>query len=729
MKELRTIEAPRLDNYSHTFEGLLRRLQRYNKTADLDLLRKAFDVSMKAHQDQFRKSGEPYFEHPLEVAKILIGLRMDYQTVIGGLLHDVVEDTDVSLNYVEEEFGSDIKQLVDGVTKISGLKLLEFEHQQSENFRKMMLSMVRDIRVIMIKFADRLHNMRTLGSLKDEKRRRIAQETKQVYAPLAHRLGLSKIKSELEDLALKYLEPDTYEELSRRIRETKEEREQAIRIISRPIRQALVEAKVPSRFEGRAKHFASIYNKINIRGVPFEEIFDFLAIRIIVNTVKECYHALGIVHSLYKPINDLFKDYIANPKPNGYQSIHTTVVGPLGKKYEIQIRTEEMHRTAEEGIAAHWRYKEGKIREDDLDRHLLWLRQVLEWDEDDTDSASFLENLKISLFQDEVFVYTPKGDLYKLPLNSTPVDFAYAVHTDIGMHCFAAKINGRIQPLSYKLKSGDSVEILTSNNQHPNKDWLQFVATNRARSKIKKYLRDSEFESSVVLGEEMLSKEVSKYGMKYKEIDLSELSEKLKFHNEKQMLAAIGRGDTKLETVIRRLIPEEKRVNKQKSPIKKILDRARRSSNGVRVAGLDNIMISFGKCCNPIPGEPITGIVTKGRGIVVHTNSCKNLIKLMQRPERIVDVSWDVEQNNRFISGIYVLGERRKSFLSEISESVNALDSNILDVHMKAENSLFSCHLTVEVHNLSHLQKLINNIKRVNGVISVDRVNKHVDKK
>lgn len=718
-----------MDNYSHTFEGLLRRLQRYNKTADLDLLRKAFDVSMKAHQDQFRKSGEPYFEHPLEVAKILIGLRMDYQTVIGGLLHDVVEDTDVSLNYVEEEFGSDIKQLVDGVTKISGLKLLEFEHQQSENFRKMMLSMVRDIRVIMIKFADRLHNMRTLGSLKDEKRRRIAQETKQVYAPLAHRLGLSKIKSELEDLALKYLEPDTYEELSRRIRETKEEREQAIRIISRPIRQALVEAKVPSRFEGRAKHFASIYNKINIRGVPFEEIFDFLAIRIIVNTVKECYHALGIVHSLYKPINDLFKDYIANPKPNGYQSIHTTVVGPLGKKYEIQIRTEEMHRTAEEGIAAHWRYKEGKIREDDLDRHLLWLRQVLEWDEDDTDSASFLENLKISLFQDEVFVYTPKGDLYKLPLNSTPVDFAYAVHTDIGMHCFAAKINGRIQPLSYKLKSGDSVEILTSNNQHPNKDWLQFVATNRARSKIKKYLRDSEFESSVVLGEEMLSKEVSKYGMKYKEIDLSELSEKLKFHNEKQMLAAIGRGDTKLETVIRRLIPEEKRVNKQKSPIKKILDRARRSSNGVRVAGLDNIMISFGKCCNPIPGEPITGIVTKGRGIVVHTNSCKNLIKLMQRPERIVDVSWDVEQNNRFISGIYVLGERRKSFLSEISESVNALDSNILDVHMKAENSLFSCHLTVEVHNLSHLQKLINNIKRVNGVISVDRVNKHVDKK
>ena len=354
----------------------------------------------------------------------------------------------------------------------------------------------------------------------------------------------------------------------------------------------------------------------------------------------------------------------------------------------------------------------------------------MEWDEEDADSASFLENLKISLFQDEVFVYTPKGDLYKLPLNSTPVDFAFAVHTDIGMHCFASKINGRIQPLSYKLKSGDSVEILTSNGQHPNKDWLQFVATSRARSKIKKYLRDSEFDSSVVLGEEMLAKAVTKYGLKFKDLDLIELCEKLKFHNDKQMLAAIGRGDTKLDTVIRRLIPEEKRVVQDKSPLKKILDRARRSSNGVRVAGLDNIMISFGKCCNPIPGEPITGIVTKGRGIMVHTNSSKNLIKLMQRPERIVDVSWDVENNNRFISGIYVLGERRKSFLSEISDSVNALDSNILDVNMTAENSLFSCHLTVEVYDLSHLQKLINTIKRISGVISVDRVNsKNQDKK
>ncbi len=600
------------------FEGLLRRIERYNKTADLRLLWKAFDVSYEAHSKQIRKSGEPYFVHPLEVAKILVSLKMDYQTIAGGLLHDVVEDTDVTLEDIERDFGEDIATLVDGVTKIGGLKLLGFEQRQAENFRKMLLSMVRDIRIILIKFADRLHNMRTLEHLPEEKRRRIALETRQVYAPMAHRLGLAKIKTELEDLALKNLEPEIYAELTRKINETKEERELAILRITRPIRESIVAAKIHARFEGRAKHFSSIYNKIHNRGVPFEDIYDLLAIRIIVNKVEECYYALGVLHNLYKPINERFKDYIANPKPNGYQSIHTTVVGPLGRKYEIQIRTEEMHRTAEMGIAAHWRYKEGKIREDDLDKNLTWLRQVLDLDEDDSDSSSFMENLKISLFQDEVFVYTPKGDLYKLPLDATPVDFAFAVHTEVGLHCRIAKVNGVVVPISEKLKSGDQVEIITSNAQNPNKDWLKFVVTSRARSKIKKYLRDTELENSIALGEEMLMRGLQNYGIKLKNVDLADLAQKLKFHSEKQLLASIGYGDTKLDTVVRKLLPEEKREKKEKSPLVKLLERARGTTSGVRVAGIDNIMISFGKCCNPVPGEPITGIVTKGRGIVVH---------------------------------------------------------------------------------------------------------------
>ncbi|MBN1466770.1 bifunctional (p)ppGpp synthetase/guanosine-3',5'-bis(diphosphate) 3'-pyrophosphohydrolase [candidate division KSB1 bacterium] len=700
----------------------MQRIERYNKTADMELLHKAYDVAYTAHLPQVRKSGEPYFAHPLEVAKILVGLKMDYQTIAASLLHDVVEDTNVKLEDIEREFGKEIAALVDGVTKISELKLLGIEQRQAENFRKMLLSMVRDVRIILIKFADRLHNMRTLDSLPEGKRQRIALETRQVYAPMAHRLGLAKIKSELEDLALKYLEPEIYEELARKINESKDEREEAIRLITQPIRRAMVDAKIHARLEGRAKHFSSIYNKIHIRGVPFEDIYDLLAIRIIVNKNDECYFALGVLHNLYKPIDGRFKDYIANPKPNGYQSIHTTVVGPKGKKYEIQIRTEQMHRTAEDGIAAHWRYKEGKIREDDLDKQLIWLKQILEQDEDDADSASFMENLKINLFQDEVFVYTPRGDLYKLPRDATPVDFAFAVHTEVGLHCRFARVNGKIVPISEKLKSGDKIEIITSNNQTPNKDWLKFVVTSRARNKIKKFLRDLELESSIALGEEMLAKSLSTYGIKYKDLDMSELCAKLKFHNEKQLLASIGFGDTKLETVIRKIIPEEKRIKKERSPLVRILERARRNSSGVRVAGMDNIMINFGKCCNPVPGEPITGIVTKGRGIVVHINTCKNLIKLMQEPDRIVDVSWAAENKNRFIVGLSILGERRKKFLSEVSETINANDSSILDVTMNSETSLFTCSLTLEVFDLDHLQKLIGKIKRLAGVISVERI-------
>ncbi len=711
------------NDYHKVFEGLLQRIRRYDQTADISLLRKAFEYSYNAHGDQLRISGKPYFEHPLEVVKILTGLKMDWETIAGGILHDVVEDTKISIEDIKREFGKNIAQLVDGVTKISELKLLGSEDQQAENFRKMLLSMVKDIRVILIKFADRLHNMRTIEFLPEEKRKRIALETRDVYAPLAHRLGLARIKSELEDLSLKNLEPEIYKDLVNRIQSTKRERENSIRRLTSPIRKTLADANVRARFEGRAKDYYSIYNKINKRGIPFEEIHDLLAIRIIVETLEDCYHALGIVHSLFNPLHERFKDYIATPKSNGYQSIHTTVMGPEGKKFEIQIRTEQMHRTAEEGIAAHWKYKEGKSREDDFDKHLVWLRQVLDFDDQEPDKSSFMEHLKINLFQDEVFVFTPKGDLHRLPLHSTTVDFAFNVHTDVGLHCLAAKVNGRIVPLSYELKNGDTVEIITSTSQRPNEDWLKFVNSSKARSKIKKWLRDSKFDSSVALGEEMLAKALFKFSIKLKTIDLVDLAQKMKQKDDKDLLASIGRGDIKIDTILRRILPEDKKEQSEKNVFSRIIDKARKSSHGVRVAGIDNIMITFGKCCNPVPGEPITGIVTRGRGIVLHTNNCRNLLKLMQDPDRIVEVSWDVDKNYRFLAGLHILSERKNNLLPNLSDTINRADCIIKSIKMTAEDSLITCTLSIEVYDLDHLKRVMNSIHKIDGVISVKRFN------
>ncbi len=720
---MQTVSGKIMDeHYEKVFQGLVRRIKRYNPSVDVNLLSNAFEFAYQAHASQLRKSGEPYFEHPLEVAKILTSLKMDYETIAGGVLHDVAEDTQVSIDEVSDGFGKNIALLVDGVTKISELKLLGFETQQAENFRKMLLSMVRDIRVILIKFADRLHNMRTLEYLPQKKRTRIALETREVYAPLAHRLGLAKIKWELEDLAFKHLEPDSYFDIYNKINQSLQDRENSILKVTKPIRKALVEAKINARFEGRPKHFFSIYNKMNNRGVPFEEIYDLLAIRIIVEKLEDCYHALGIVHSLFTPLHERFKDYVATPKFNGYQSLHTTSISPGGKRIEIQIRTEQMHRTAEDGIAAHWRYKEGRLREDDLDQHLVWLRQVLEG-EDREPGSSFLDHLKINLFQDEVFVFTPKGDLHRLASKSTPVDFAFSVHTDVGLHCLAAKVNGKIVPLSHELKSGDTVEIITSANQRPNEDWLKFVVTSKARSRIKKFIRDAKQENSIELGEEILSKALAKYSKKLKELDITSLFKHFNLKDEKMLFAAIGRGDIKLETVLNKLLPEEKESTEDRSFFKKFIEKARKSSRGVRVAGMDNIMISFGKCCNPVPGEPITGIVTKGRGIVVHTNRCKNLMRLMQDPDRIVDVSWDVEKGSRFLSGIYFLAERRNKLLSDVSEAISLLDGHIANVNMKTENSLINCSMGIEVYGLAHLNRIITKVKKIPGVISVARLN------
>ncbi len=705
-----------------TLSLIIRRLKRYSTQVDVDLVKKAFEFAREAHKDQLRRSGEPYFQHCLQVAKILTDLKMDYVTVIGGFLHDVVEDTGISLQQVEDEFSAEIALLVDGVTKISELKFDSVEARQAENFRKMIMSMVKDIRVILIKFADRLHNMRTIEHMPERKRRRIAIETRDIYAPLAHRLGIAKVKWELEDLVLKTLEPEIYWDLVKKVASKREMRERILHKIARPIRDELKKANIRAKIYGRPKHLFSIYEKMRRRNKSFEEIYDLLALRIIVKKVEECYFALGLVHSIYTPIQARFKDYIATPKSNMYQSLHTTVIAMDGKMVEVQIRTDEMHRTAEEGIAAHWQYKENRSRKDDLDRHLIWLRQVLEWQHDTDDPQEFMENLRIDLFQDEVFVFSPKGDLYRLPIGSTPVDFAFAVHTDIGLHCIGAKVNGRIVPLSYKLRSGDSIEILTSANQKPNPDWIKFTKTSKARSRLKRWLRESLQEQSKKLGEELLFKQLRKYKVSREKLDLDRLADEYGFPDQDQLFAAIGRGDLSIQGVLNKLIPEKLVALKEESLLKKFISRARGTARGVRVQGLDNLLINFAKCCQPVPGDKIVGFITRGRGIVVHRSDCRNIGKLLENPDRWVEVEWDVDKDKQFMVRLRLLGEDRKNFLRDISESISKTETNIVSVRMKSEDSIVHSNIIIEVNNLQHLTRVINRLSKVKGVISVERI-------
>lgn len=708
------------EKYQKALDKIIRRLKYYSQHIDTSLVSDAFYFSYEAHEEQLRKSGDPFFEHPLEVAQILAELKMDYITISAALLHDVPEDTGVSIVEVRERFGKEVASLVDGVTKISGLKFESTAVRQAENFRKMLISMVNDMRVILIKFADRLHNMRTIEHLPDRKRQRIAIETRDVYAPLAHRLGIGKIKWELDDLAFKVLNPKEHFELTQKIQETREEREEYIRKISKPIKKELKCNSINAKITGRPKHLYSIYMKMLKRKVPFEEIYDLLAIRIIVKKIEECYFALGIVHNLFVPIHERFKDYIATPKTNMYQSIHTTVIGPEGKMVEIQIRTEQMHRTAEEGIAAHFRYKEGRVMEDDLDRYLISLRQILDEAKDPTE---FMENLKIDLFHEEVFVFTPKGDLLKLPVNSTPVDFAFAVHTDIGYHCIGAKIKGRIVPLNYKLRSGDTVEIITSPNQKPNQDWIKFVKTSKARSRIKRWVKNSFFEQSLKLGEEIINKQLKRYHVTKDNAVLEEVAQSYGFNDVDQLYAAIGQGDIPAQGVIRKIIPMDDEAEKEESILTRFIRRARGKSKGVRVQGLDNLLINFAKCCQPVPGDRIIGFITRGRGVVIHRSDCKNVVKLIKDPEKKIDVEWDVERDKQFMVQLKLLGEDRKQFLKDISESISATDTNIVSMVMNTEDTIVNSRIIIEVKNLNHLIRVMNRIRKVPGVISVERLN------
>jgi GTP pyrophosphokinase len=634
----------------------------------------------------------------------------------------VVEDTDVTIEHVREEFGDEIADLVDGVTKIGELKFKSLQEEQVEYFRKMLLSMAKDIRVIIIKLADRLHNMRTLDSLDTNKQKKIARETREVYAPLAHRFGMAKIKWELEDLSLKYVDPPAYEELVRKVNERREDREAYINEITGPLKRELEKAEIKAEITGRAKHFDSIYRKMKKREKPFEEIYDLFAIRIMVDSEGECYHTLGIVHTLWMPVADRFRDYIALPKTNMYRSLHTTVIGPRGKMVEIQIRTHEMHRTAEFGIAAHWLYKEGRREPDESDKQMTWLREVLEWQKDLTNPAEFLEYLKIDLFRDDIFVFTPKGELKQLAKGSTPLDFAYAVHSEVGHHCVGAKVDGKMVPLNTGLSSGQEVEIISSPHQAPSQDWLKIVRTTRARSKIRHWLRQKRYEESVSLGKEILERELKKRHLKMPpEQEVSDLAMGLNFNDSEAMFFALGNGTASVKHILGKLIPLEEKKEAEPSVIRKFVDKARGGAKGIRIGGMGGMMFHYGQCCQPVPGEKVVGFVTRGRGVSIHRSDCPNALKMLTEEDRRVEVTWDTGKDQAFLVKLDILVQDRKNILRDITQAISDADTNVRAAEVRGRETTPTGSFIVEVKNISHLNKTLKKIRRVKGVIEVGR--------
>jgi len=691
---------------------------------DLGLIARAYEFSRKAHAGQKRASGEEYVDHCVEVAKILSDLHLDTVSIAAGLIHDVVEDTETTLEEVRAEFGEEIAVVVDGVTKIGKVQYRSTTEHQVENYRKLLLSMAQDARVILIKLADRLHNMRTLDHLRPEKQRRIALETREIYAPLAHRLGMAQIRWELEDLAFKHLEPEAYRELARKVAEKRQEREEQIEALRAPLEEELRKAGIPCEVYGRPKHLWSIYRKMVTRNKPYEEIYDLMAVRVITDTVANCYHALGVIHNKWTPLQERFHDYIATPKSNMYRSLHTTIFGPGGRLYEIQIRTYEMHRTAEYGIAAHWRYKEGlKGAPDEVDDTLTWFRQVLEWQQETREPEEFMEFLRIDLFQDEIFVFTPKGDVKQLPKGATPIDFAFAVHTEVGLRCAGARVNGRIVPLARELKNGDTVEIITDPKQRPSRDWLAFVKTARARQKIRQWIRQEEFESSLALGRELFERELKKLRKERPSQEaIDRAVEALGQASFDHLLAALGRGDIGLSAILKELYPGEEPVApRPPTAFERLVERVRGGGRGVRIQGLDNLMVRYSQCCQPVPGDSVVGYITRGRGISIHRTDCPNILNLSDHPERRIEIEWEAEAGDRFFVRLVIEGDDRRGLLSEIATAITNTGTNIGSAEIKAVEGGMTGSFVVEVENLTHLKKVMRAIRGVPGVLSVER--------
>ena len=695
---------------------------------DLDRITRAYEFSGVAHAGQKRHSGEDYIVHCVEVARILADLHLDSVTIASGLIHDVVEDTSATLADVHDAFGPEVATVVDGLTKISKVQFRTSTEQQVENFRKLLLSMAQDARVILVKLADRLHNMRTLEHLREEKRRRIAQETREIYAPLAHRLGVAHIKWELEDLCFKFLEPEPYKELATKVAEKRREREELIEQMREPLEGDLRAAGIECEVTGRPKHLWSIRRKMALREKSYEEIYDLMAVRVIVDTVTDCYHALGVIHNRWTPLTERFHDYIATPKSNMYRSLHTTIFGPGGRLYEIQIRTREMHRTAEYGIAAHWKYKEGTRGGDDVDSTLSWFRQVLEWQQETREPEEFMEFLRIDLFQDEIFVFTPMGDVKQLPKGATPIDFAFAVHTQVGLRCNGAKINGKIAPLSRELKNGDTVEVITDQKQRPSRDWLAFVKTARARNKIRQWIKEEEFGSSVRLGREFIEREIRKSRReKVGDDRFAELARKLDFTDADHLFAALGRGDLGPSAVIRELWPEtvEAAPVRPPSAFERLVSRVRGAEpergQGVKIQGIDNLMVRYSQCCQPVPGDKVTGYVTRGRGISVHRIDCPNILQLRDHPERRTEIEWETVAGDRFFVRLVMEGTDRRGLFADIASTISSTNTNIKSADITADEHGMHGQFVVEVENLTHLTRVINAVRKVKGVIKVER--------
>ena len=694
---------------------------------DRDLLARAYRFSEEAHRGQTRLSGEPFVTHCVEVAKILAELQLDSVTVACGLIHDVVEDTNIAVPDVEREFGAEIAGIVDGLTKIAKLPTGGTnEERQVESYRKLLLSVAKDVRVIIVKLADRLHNMRTLDPLPEEKRRRIAGETRDLYAPLAHRFGMAKMRWELEDLSFKHIETDEYKTLAKKVAQKRTEREQLIAQFKEPLERALGEAGI-AEFDvtGRPKHLWSIYKKMLQRQKPYEEIYDLLAIRVLVNTVPDCYHALGLVHDRWTPVQERIKDHIAQPKSNGYQSLHTTVFGPGGQLYEVQIRTREMHRTAEFGIAAHWLYKEDAKSADELDRHLTWFRQILELQLDAKTPDEFLEFLKLDLYQDEIFVFTPTGDVIQLPKGATPIDFAFAVHTEIGLHTAGAKINSRIAPLSRPLRNSETVEIITSNTAKPTRDWLAHVRTGRARHKIRQVLKREEHESAQKIGQEIFERELRRRRLgKATDAQLDAAAKAMGLTDAMQLLASIGQGDVQVVTAIKQIYPNQEAPDtppKAPTVLERLVDRVRRGSKGVRIQGVDGLMVRYAQCCQPVPGDPVSGYVTRGRGVSIHRADCPNLLLLAHEPERRLDIDWQEAEGERFLVRLALEALDRRGLYADITTAVTGTGTDIRSMDLHGTDGKVSGAMVVEVENLAHLEKIMKAARRVKGVSEVAR--------
>lgn len=720
---------------------LLQKIKENCTNVDLDIVNKAFNLAYEAHKEQKRESGEPYIIHPIDVAVILAELGMDTSTIVAGLLHDVIEDTDYTYDDIKNIFSEEVANLVSGVTKITKMEYKSKEEQQADNFRKMLLAMASDIRVIIIKLADRLHNMRTLKYMPKEKQKRISKETLDIYAPLAHRLGISKVKWELEDLCFRYLHEEEYYDLVHQISEKRVERETYIAQIIKDLYSKLEEAEIDSDIDGRPKHFYSIYRKMVTKNKSIEQIFDLTAIRILVNSVKDCYEVLGIVHTIYKPIPGRFKDYIAMPKPNMYQSLHTTVIGPQGKTFEIQIRTFEMHKTAEYGIAAHWKYKEGDTSDTkgkSFENKLVWLRDMLEWQKETSDAEEFMEGFKINLFTDEIFLFTPKGVVIDLPNGATPIDFAYRIHTDIGNKCIGAKVNGKIVPLDYKLKTGQIVEILTSNSSKgPNMDWLSIAKSNQAKSKIKAWFKKAKKEENINKGKEVFEKELKKQSVHYVDIAKGESYDKfIKRYNINCMddlYALVGLGAIVASSFIAKLKEEnlskdekDKNLNKAiEENISKNEKKKKYTSYGVTVKGENNLMVRFAKCCNPVPGDDILGYITKGRGVSIHRKDCGNLNNLIKEdPQKVVDVSWGTSNGVAYMAEIQVKTEDKSGILSDVMNILmdSKLPLNALNAK-SAKGNLAYINIKIKIDTVEQLKELMKKIKRVSGVLDVYRMN------